>query len=66
MLKFLSVKSIVIAPASTGKDRSSKKAVIRTDQTNKGSLSQVTPGARILKIVVIKFIAPNIDEAPAK
>jgi hypothetical protein len=26
----------------------------------------VKPGTRILKIVVIKFIAPNIEDIPAK
>jgi hypothetical protein len=31
-----SVRSIVIAPARTGRARSNKIAVIRTDQTNKG------------------------------
>ncbi|GHJ61420.1 hypothetical protein NOK12_39380 [Nocardioides sp. OK12] len=36
VLKFRSVKSIVIAPAKTGKDKSSKNAVIRTDQENNG------------------------------
>jgi hypothetical protein len=40
--------------------------VINTDQTNKGNLSMVKPGALILNIVVIKFIAPIIDEAPAQ
>jgi hypothetical protein len=35
-LKFLSVKSIVIAPAKTGKDNNNKKAVIKTAQTKRG------------------------------
>jgi len=66
VLKFLSVNNIVIAPAKTGKDNNNKKAVISTDHTNNGSLSIVNPGALILKIVVIKFIAPIIEEAPAQ
>lgn len=66
VLKFRSVKSIVIAPANTGKDNNNKKAVTKTDQTNKGILSIVIPGALILNIVVIKFIAPNIEDIPAK
>jgi len=66
VLKFLSVNNIVIAPASTGKDKSNRKAVIKTDQTNNGNLSIVIPGALILKIVVIKFIAPAIEEKPAQ
>jgi len=40
--------------------------VIKTDHTNSGNLSKVSPGALILKIVVIKFIAPIMDEAPAQ
>ena len=57
---------MVIAPAKTGKDSNNKNAVINTDQTNKGSLSIVKPGALMLKIVVIKLIAPMIEEAPAQ
>jgi len=56
----------VIAPAKTGRESNNKKAVIKTDQTNKGVLWAVIPGARILQIVTIKFIAPKIDETPAK
>ena len=41
-------------------------AVIKTDQTKRGIWSQVMPGDRILITVVIKLIAPRIDEAPAK
>jgi hypothetical protein len=55
-----------MAPANTGSDKINKKAVIKTDHTNKGSLCMVNPGALILKIVVIKLIAPKIDAAPAK
>ena len=66
MPKFLSVRSIVIAPANTGRDNSNKTAVTRMDQTKRGILCKVMPGALILKIVVIKFIAPSIEEAPAK
>lgn len=66
VLKLRSVSNIVIAPAKTGRDNNNKKAVIKTDQTNKGNLSKVIPGALILKIVVIKFIAPIIEEAPAQ
>ena len=65
-MKFLSVSNIVIAPASTGRERRSSIAVISTDHTNKGILSIVIPGALILIMVVIKFIAPIIDDAPAQ
>ena len=46
-------------------DNKSKNAVTKIDQENNGILCKVIPGARIFKIVVIKLIAPKIDEAPA-
>jgi len=55
-----------MAPASTGRDSNSRKAVTNTDQTNKGSRSKEIPGVRILIMVVIKFIEARIDDAPAK
>lgn len=55
-----------MAPANTGKDSNNKNAVTNTDHTNKGSRPIVIPPALIFKIVVIKFIAPNIDDIPAK
>jgi len=66
VFKLRSVSSIVIAPATTGRDRRSKIVVITTDQTNKGVRSNVIPVDRILTIVVIKLIAPKIDDTPAK
>lgn len=66
MLKFRSVNNIVIAPAKTGKDKSKRMAVINTDHTNKGIRSIVIPIDRMFKIVVIKLIAPKIDDAPAR
>ncbi len=63
---FRSKRSKVIAPAKTGKDNNNKKAVIKTDQTNKGNRPKNKLIARILNIVTIKLIAPNIDEAPDK
>lgn len=36
VLKLRSVNNIVIAPAKTGNDNNKRKAVIKTDQTNKG------------------------------
>jgi hypothetical protein len=64
VLKFRSVSSIVIAPARTGSDSSRRNAVIRTAHTYSGSLCIKRPGARILKIVTMKLIAPIIDDAP--
>jgi len=57
---------MVIAPARTGSDRRRRNAVIRTDQTKRGSLCMKRPGARLLKIVTIKLIAPRIDAAPER
>ncbi len=56
----------MIPPAKTGSAKSSKKAVIRTDQTKSGSLCIVIPGPRMLKIVVIKFTAPRMLLAPER
>lgn len=66
VLKLRSVNNIVIAPARTGRDKRSKIAVIKTDHTNNGMRSRDIPGDRILIIVVIKLIAPKIEEIPAK
>jgi hypothetical protein len=57
---------MVIAPASTGSESSNKIAVIRTDQTNSEVESIDKEEFRIFKIVVIKLMAPKIDEAPAR
>ncbi len=57
---------MVIAPASTGSASSSRKAVISTDHTNSGILCRVMPGARMLKMVVMKLTAPRIELAPAR
>ena len=44
----------------------SRNAVIRIDQTNSGSIEHAPcPGARRLKMVVMKLIAPRIEEMPA-
>ena len=51
---------MVIPAASTGRLSNSKKLVISTLQANKGTLCICIPGARILKIVVIKLIEPNM------
>jgi len=66
VLRFRSVSNIVIAPASTGRDKSNRTAVTRTAQGNKGIRSRIIPNTRKLRIVVIKLIAPRSDETPAK
>jgi hypothetical protein len=64
--KFRSVNNIVIAAAKTGKDNNNKKAVTKTDHTNNGIKSHVIFKHLMLIIVVIKLIAPKIEEAPAR
>lgn len=66
MLKLRSVSNIVIAPASTGNDSSSRTAVIKTDQTNRGILSILVFLDRMLRMVVMKLMAPRIEDAPAR
>jgi hypothetical protein len=66
VLKFRSVKSIVIAAARTGNERRSKKAVTKIDQTKSGMVYISIPRQRIFRIVTIKLIAPMIDEAPER
>jgi hypothetical protein len=66
VLKFRSVNNIVIAPASTGRDKSNRIVVSNTDQINKGKRSMVMSEERIFIIVVIKLIDPKIEETPAK
>jgi hypothetical protein len=56
----------VIAPAKTGNDKRSKIDVINTDQINNGIWSHLIPIERILIIVVIKLIAPKIEDIPAR
>jgi len=58
-LKFLSVSTIVIAPAKTGRDNSNNTAVITTAHPNKANLCSLIPGALIFSTVVMKFIAPK-------
>jgi hypothetical protein len=56
----------VIAPANTGNDNNNKIAVTNIAHTNKGNLCNVIPGALIFKTVVMKFIAPNRLDTPAR
>lgn len=66
MFKFRSVSSIVIPAANTGSERSRRTAVMSTDHTNKGVWYWVMAGGFILMIVVIKLIAPRIEDTPAR
>lgn len=66
VLKLRSRRSIVIAPASTGKESRSKNAVIRILQTKRGIAYRGMPCARMLKMVTMKLIAPRMEDIPAK
>lgn len=66
MFRLRSVNSIVIPPANTGKDKRSNRAVIKTDHTNNGTRLNVMDLLRILIIVVMKLIAPRMEEIPAR
>jgi len=65
-LKLRSVKSIVIAPANTGKLNNNKIVVKKTDQEKREIFSIVKFKGRIFRIVQIKLIDPKIEDIPAK
>jgi hypothetical protein len=65
VLKFRSVRSIVRAAANTGREKASKKDVIKTDQINRGTLDHLIPRGFIFITVTIKLIEPRIEETPA-
>lgn len=65
-IKFLSVNNIVIAAANTGRDSNKRIAVINTDQTNNGMKLVLEPGTLVLITVAMKFMAPRIEDIPAK
>jgi hypothetical protein len=62
VFRFRSVKSIVIPAARTGKESSKRTAVTRTDHTNNGVWYCDIAGGFILIIVVIKLMAPRIED----
>ena len=64
--KYLSVSSIVTAPASTGITAIRRKAVISHDHTNSGIFSSDMPGARMLRMVAMMLIAPMIELIPIR
>jgi hypothetical protein len=66
VLRFRSVKSIVIAPANTGRDNKSKITVTSTAQAKRGICSKSIPNTRKFANVLIKLIAPRIEDTPAK
>lgn len=66
VFRFRSVRSIVMPAARTGRERRRRTAVIRTAHTNNGVWYWEAAGGFILIMVVIKLIAPRIEEMPAR
>lgn len=66
VFRFRSVSSIVIPAARTGRDNRRSTAVISTDQTNNGVWYWDIAGGFMLMIVVMKLIAPRIEDTPAR
>ena len=66
VLNWRSVNNMVIAPARTGKERTKRTEVIKTDQRKSGMRNKVIPFGRIFRIVTIILIDPIIDDAPAR
>jgi hypothetical protein len=66
VFRLQSVSNIVIAPARTGRDSSSSRAVIAIDHTNRGIRSGFILFGFMLIVVAIKFTAPRIEDTPAK
>ena len=66
MFRLRSVRSMVMAPASTGSENTSRKAVTTRDQMNSGIRSESTALWRMFFTVVRKFREPRIEEAPAR
>lgn len=56
----------MIAPASTGRERSRRIVVTIRDQTKRGIRSAEQPFGRIFRVVVMKLMDPRIDEIPAR
>ena len=56
----------MIPPANTGNDNNNKIAVTNIAHTNNGNLCKLIPLVLILRTVVMKLIAPNKEDTPAK
>jgi hypothetical protein len=56
----------VIAPANTGNVNNNNTAVMNIAHTNNGNLWRDIPFVLMFKAVLMKLIAPNNEETPAK
>ena len=66
VLKFRSVSSIVMPPASTGRASTNKKAVNSIAHMNRGVRYIVMPFVRMFSIVVRKFMELSMEDIPAR
>jgi hypothetical protein len=66
VLKLRSVRSIVIAPARTGNDKTNKNTVTKTDHTKRLMCSKEIEHLRKFLTVHIKLIPPKIELIPAQ
>ena len=66
MFSILSTSSMVTAPASTGSDSNSRRAVMAADHMNRGIRSCFMFFGFMLIVFEMKFNAPKIDYAPAR
>ena len=66
MFRLRSVRSSVIVPAKTGKERSNKIGEVKTAHAKRGIRSKNTLNTRKLLNVIMKLIAPRIEDTPAK
>lgn len=60
------MSSIVMPAANTGRDRRRRTAVISTDHTKRGVWYCDRAGGFMLIAVVMKLMAPRIEEIPAR
>lgn len=66
VLRFRSVRSIVMPAARTGRESRRSTAVIRTAHTKRGVWYWEIAGGFMLIIVVMKLIAPKMEDTPAR
>lgn len=57
---------MVMPAARTGSDNRRRTAVMRTDHTNKGVWYCDSAGGFMLMAVVMKLIAPRMEDTPAR
>ena len=66
VLRFRSVRSIVIPAARTGNDPIRSIAVMMSDQGKRGTRSMIMASVRMFQTVTTKLIEATIEDAPAR